>query len=152
MNDSSIKHKLLDSCRLYVEQRISTAREAMSVAQAAANEEDKSSAGDKYETGRAMMHIEREKAAEQLDVSLKLKMALDQISLESAHEQISVGCVAITSAFKSFIAFGPGKIKIDNDEYFIVTPGAPLGKLLLGLKVGQEFTFNNSPHTVLKIF
>jgi len=124
----------------------------MSVAQAAANEEDKSSAGDKYETGRAMMHIEREKAAEQLDVSLKLKMALDQINADSAHEQISLGCVAITSAFKAFIGFGPGKIKIDSEEYFIVTPRSPLGKLLLGLRVGQQFTFNNSLHTVMKIF
>ena len=52
-------------------------------AQEAANEEGKSSVGDKYETGRAMMQIERDKAAQQLDEALKLKNIIDQISIET---------------------------------------------------------------------
>ena len=40
-------------------QRMTTAKEAMQQAQESANSEEKSSAGDKYETGRAMGHLQR---------------------------------------------------------------------------------------------
>jgi hypothetical protein len=79
MQNSTVKSKLLAMCIEYVEQRISSATTAMQNAQEAANEEGKSSAGDKYETGRAMMQIERDQAAAQLDESLKLKRTLHQI-------------------------------------------------------------------------
>ena len=46
----------------------------MANAQESANAEEKSSAGDKYETGRAMMQIERDKAAQQLNESMKLEI------------------------------------------------------------------------------
>ncbi len=62
----SIKTRLLALCHNYVDQRITNSKQAMDDAQAAANEEGKSSAGDKYETGRAMAQIERDKAAQQL--------------------------------------------------------------------------------------
>ena len=73
MKNNSLKEKLLTLCTQYVEEKINICTEAMRNAQDAANEEDKSSAGDKYETGRAMMQIERDNAAVQLDEALKLK-------------------------------------------------------------------------------
>ncbi|MDB5240215.1 MAG: hypothetical protein JWP57_840, partial [Spirosoma sp.] len=48
-----LKQALHARCRHYVQQRIDTARQAMEAAQESANSESKSSAGDKYETGRA---------------------------------------------------------------------------------------------------
>ena len=57
-------------------------------AQQAANEEGKSSAGDKYETGRAMMQIERDKAAQQLDEALKLKNIIDHIPWKQEVEKL----------------------------------------------------------------
>ena len=62
----TLKHELILRCHQYADSRIATARQAMSEAQTAANEESKSSIGDKYETGRSMMQIEGEKAAHQL--------------------------------------------------------------------------------------
>ena len=57
------KKQLYDLCQAVVQQRIDTARHAMTAAQESANEEGKSSAGDKYETGRAMAQIERDRHA-----------------------------------------------------------------------------------------
>ena len=54
------KAKLYDSCLKLVDERVAHIEDAMRNAQASANEETKSSAGDKYETGRAMMHLEKE--------------------------------------------------------------------------------------------
>lgn len=151
-NESFLKHKLLTACQEYIERRITTARTAMNDAQLSANEEGKSSAGDKYETGRAMMQIERDKAANQLEEALKLKRILDQLHPEVQREKILLGSVVITRLFNVFIAIGAGKISVEGREFLVVGPNSPLGKELLGRKIEEQFLFNNLPNTVVKIF
>lgn len=152
MLDKSLKETLLALCVEYVEQRINSATTAMQDAQNAANEEDKSSAGDKYETGRAMMQIERDQAAAQLDEALKLKRTLHQIAANQRHEVVMLGSVVVTKTFNAFLGVGPSKLIVDGKEYFIVTPLSPLGKGLIGLKEGSEFTFNKRPNAVLEVY
>lgn len=151
-NESILKHQLLDACREFVEKRIVTATTAMNDAQRSANEEGKSSAGDKYETGRAMMQIERDKAANQLDEALKLKRAIDQIRPEIQHERILPGSVVFTDLFKVFIAIGAGKINIEGEDFLVVGPQSPLGKELMGRGINDQFQFNNKPNRIVKIF
>ncbi len=151
MNDSLVKHKLLDACHQYVNQRISTATQAMNDAQQSANEEGKSSAGDKYETGRAMMQIERDKAAYQLEEAQKLKQILDQIDPSERHNKILLGSLAITEKYKIFIAVGAGKLLVEGDEFFVVGQNSPLAKTISGLKVDERFTFNNQMNTIVEI-
>lgn len=151
MQNASLKQKLLASCIDYVETRISSATAAMQEAQNAANEESRSSAGDKYETARAMMQIERDQAAQRLDEALKLKRTLNQINPNEHHNVVSLGSIVITNSFNAFVAVGPPKLNVDGNVYFIVTPMSPLGKVLTGLKAGAGFTFNNSHNLVVEI-
>ena len=120
-------------------------------AQQAANEEDKSSVGDKYETGRAMMQIERDKAAQQLDEALKLKNIIDHLSIETGSGKIILGSLVITNSKKIFISIGIGKLILDDEEFLVVAPGSPLGKQLMGLKVNDETMFNKEQLTILQI-
>ena len=151
MNLIFLKQRLLEECKRYVESRIATANESMINAQQAANEEGKSSVGDKYETGRAMMQIERDKAAQQLDEALKLKNIIDQISLETGSGKITLGSLVITDSKKIFISIGMGKLFLDDEEFLVVAPGSPLGKQLMGLKVNDETLFNKERLTILQI-
>lgn len=151
MNTSSIKGTLLQECKEYVSKRIATSTQAMEGAQQAANEEGKSSAGDKYETGRAMMQIERDKAAQQLNEALKLKEILDRINPELHHEKISLGSLVITSTLKIFVTIGIGKLKVDGNDFLVVAPASPLGKTLMGLKAGDTFSFNKTSNTIIQI-
>lgn len=152
MQNVSLKQGLLALCIEHVERRISSATAAIQDAQDAANEETKSSAGDKYETGRAMMQIEMEQAAMQLDDALRLKRTLNQINANEQHNVVTLGSVVITKSFNAFIAVGPPKLDVGGKVYFIVTPMSPLGKTLAGLEAGAEFIFNNKSNTVLEIF
>jgi len=152
MQGAALKQKLLALCIDIVDYRINSATAAMQIAQDAANQETKSSAGDKYETGRAMMQMERDQAAMQLDDALKLKRTLKQINANEHHTIVSLGSIVITKSFNAFVAVGPGKLDVDGKVYFIVTPMSPLGKTLAGLEAGAEFTFNNKPNVVLEIF
>lgn len=148
----TIKARLIAACYEYADQRIATARIAMEQAQAAANEEGKSSAGDKYETGRAMMQIERDKAAEQLADSLKLRQALDALDTDTRSATVRPGSLVISTDQSIFIAIGIGKINIDGKEHLVVGPGSPLGKMLLNKSLNDTFRFVNGEQRIVKIW
>ncbi len=149
----SLRQKLFNACLEYVNIRIDTSKQAMADAQESANAEEKSSAGDKYETGRAMMQIEHDKAAQQLNESMKLKQVLDQINNTEARQSVaSLGSVVITSSSPHFyVAISAGKIQIDGVEYIALAPQSPIGKALLGLKVNDTFVYNNKSCTIIEI-
>ena len=69
----SVKHKLYQACLEFTDTQISTLKSAIKATQQSANEETKSTAGDKYETGRAMAQLEVEKFQSQLAEALKMK-------------------------------------------------------------------------------
>jgi transcription elongation GreA/GreB family factor len=143
VDTETLKQRLLTACRGHVESRIHILKQSMELAQQAANEEGKSSAGDKYETGRAMMQIERDQAARQLDEALKLRSTLDQISAHSNTETVALGSLVITSTKKIFISIGIGKLALDDEDFLVVGPASPLGKALMGLKQNDKVVFNN---------
>src|ERR1700743_528815 len=74
-----------------ISQRIATAQEAMRQAQEAANSEEKSSAGDKYETGRAMGHLQKEMHARQLAESMKELAILHAVPTDSLYPEARPG-------------------------------------------------------------
>ncbi len=146
-----IKQELLNRCLALGEQRIENARQAMSAAQEAANNESKSSAGDKYETGRAMAQIERDKAAQQLSEALALKNSLDIITLNPPSGKVLLGSLVKTDGPHFFIAISAGKVQLDDTDFFVVAPASPIGRTLIGLLVGDLFTFNNQRLTIQEI-
>ena len=61
-----IKEVLFKECEDFVNKRLQTVEDIISSNQKALQSETKSSAGDKHETGRAMLQLEMEKAGQQL--------------------------------------------------------------------------------------
>jgi hypothetical protein len=151
VDPKSLKNILLVKCREYAESRIATAQQAKDAAQAAANEESKSSVGDKYETGRSMMQIEGEKAAHQLAEALKLKNMLNRLLPDAKSEKVIVGSLVITDVRKIFISIGIGKLDVDGDEVLVVAPTSPLGKVLMGRSANDRVFFNSATMIILEI-
>jgi transcription elongation GreA/GreB family factor len=138
-----LKPLLFQLCIEFVQQRILSAQQAMDAAQSSANAEDKSSAGDKYETGRAMAQIERDKAAQQLDEALKLKTALQAIQSIKTGAVVSVGSIVITTGGNFFLSISIGKVEVEKISFFVISPATPVGKQLINKRQGDRFTFNN---------
>jgi len=147
----ALKRKLLANCREIIEQRIRIARNAMNEAQDAANTELKSSAGDKYETGRAMMLIERENHAIQLSEALHVKKVLEQISVDKKLNQVQTGSLVVTTNGNFFVAIGVGKIMIDENAFFVVSPSSPIGMKLKNIQKGEAINFNGKNVKILDI-
>jgi hypothetical protein len=76
----NIKKELYNQCFSFIENRLLTVKKTMAEIQESLLSETKSSAGDKHETGRAMLQLEREKAGNQLVEIIKIK---DNLSLVS---------------------------------------------------------------------
>ena len=147
----SIKQQLYASCLEFVEKRIAAAQEAIAIAQQSANEETKSSAGDKYETGRAMAQLEIEKNSAQLAESLKLKQALEKIDVDQKGDTVRVGSLVKTTHGNFYLAISAGQFTINNEPYFAISPVSPIGQKLIGLHVEHRFSFNNRDYSVLQI-
>lgn len=142
------KTALFALCEAYVQQRINNARQAMESAQEAANSESKSSAGDKYETGRAMAQLERDRNAQLLAEAQKIVGDLARLNIEKKYETAQPGSVVTTNRGRFFISIGAGKLVSDGVDYVAVSPASPIGMALSGRKAGEMITFNKLAYNV----
>ncbi len=124
----------------------------MNAAQEAANSESKSSAGDKYETGRAMAQLERDRHAQLLAEALKVERDLKQIQPDKSYEAVQPGSVAVTNRGVFFISIGAGKLSLNGKDYFAVSPASPIGVALAGRKAGDSVAFNKLPYQILEVY
>lgn len=145
---NKLKRWALDS----ITTRISTAKEAMSQAQEAANSEEKSSAGDKYETGRAMGHLQKDMHARQLAEALKELAALQAIATEAICPDGRPGALLRGDDIAFFISAGLGKQIVEGRAVVFLSPLAPLAKLLQGKKPGDTVPFNNTSILLREVF
>src|SRR5687767_3921263 len=105
---TSVKEKLYLLCMESVTKRIDSIRTSMALTQASASEETKSSAGDKYETGRAMAQLEVEKLGNQLEEALKAKSILEQIHPNTPRQTVQSGSLVLTTQGNFFISISAG--------------------------------------------
>lgn len=147
----AIKYKLLQVCIDDVMQRINTIQTTLQSIESARNNESKSSAGDKFETGRAMMQIEEDKNKRQLQEALIAKNKLSQINIYKRVQHVNLGSLVITENGTFFIAIGQGKKIIDEEIYYCISPEAPIGKILLHQSEGAELSFNEKSFKILTI-
>jgi transcription elongation GreA/GreB family factor len=150
-NSSNIKKALLMLCHEFVEARVKSAELSMEMAQASANEESKSSAGDKYETGRAMAQLEIEKGSGQLVEARKMRQALERVSLNVGPPVIQLGSLVYTNQGNYFVAVAAGQLTVNGVTWFAISPASPIGKNLKGLGVGDSFMFNQMEITIEKV-
>ena len=138
----NLKIQLATLCQQYIEQRISNAQYAINNAKESANDDTKSSAGDKHETGRAMAQLEQEKGAAQLHEAQELQETLKKIKLDLASSTIQVGSIIFTNKGNFFIAIPAGKLQIDDQLFYAISIASPIGMKLKGLSKNDRFDFN----------
>jgi hypothetical protein len=152
MDFSEIKINLYNQCLEWLDHKIQIATKAMKDAQDSANSEEKSSAGDKFETGRAMSHNERDMYAKQLAECNKQKQLLLNTDLSGTTDRILPGSLVITDVAQYFILISAGNIKVEEKNYFVVSPETPIAQLILNKKAGDGFMFNGKEIKIKNIY
>ena len=147
-----IKVKLYNLCLEFVSNKLQTVNLTINEIQESLLSETKSSAGDKHETGRAMLQLEREKAGQQLAEIEKTKQILSKINPETTSKNIGLGSVIFTTQSNYFISISAGELKVENDTFYAISASTPIGKLLMGKTVENEVVFNERRFTITKIY
>ena len=149
---NSIKEKLYKACEAYVEERIKRIEAAMAGLESDLENETKSSAGDKYETGREMINLEINKLAEQLQQFKNLRNTLNVAKSRNNNGSAQLGTGVKTNMANYFIAIPADRIIVDGDEYFAIGANSPIAQLLLHKKANEEITFNGKSAKILEVF
>jgi hypothetical protein len=146
-----IKEVLLDCCEVFVNKRLKTVADVISSNQKALASETKSSAGDKHETGRAMLQLEMEKAGQQLEGIRQMKTILAKVNTSKVSEKAHLGSIIITNKRSYFLCISAGQFVVENRIYFAVSVASPIGKLLLGTSENKVFSFSGVSYKVQEI-
>jgi len=130
-----------------LEQKIKTVQQNIFYIKEARNNETKSSAGDKYETGRVMMQAELDKQFLLLRQLLQQQVDILKIKKTKPTEEVGFGSWVKTNQGNFLISIGLGKV----GEAFVISLASPLGKALKGLKTGETTIFQNKEYQIKSV-
>lgn len=147
----NVKKELYNQCVESVDQRHKTIENTISSHQKALSSETKSSAGDKHETGRAMLQLEIEKAGQQLASIQHMKSVLARIDVTKESDLAILGSLIETNFGTYFLSISAGQLVVAGSHYFAISVSSPIGKLLLGKKEGKKVLWNRKEINIHKI-
>ena len=114
----------------------------------ALNSETKSTAGDKHDTSRAMIHLEQEKIQHQFSALQQQRYQLLSYTNTSPSGKIVAGSLIQTTDNLFLVGIGLGKQLLNDRIVYCVGGETPLAHQLLGKKVGDEFFFNGATEKI----
>ena len=117
----------------------------------AANNETKSSMGDKYETSREMVQQEINNLQRQLNETLNQQALIKKISSEESFK-VQNGALVKTEKGLFFVSISVGEIVSENQKIMTVSAESPLVKAMFGKKIAEKFEINNIHQTIENIW
>src|SRR3954469_10517152 len=113
----SLKEQLYLLCGDYIRNREAQIKKIIGEAREAASNETKSSAGDKYETGREVMQQEINLNMARLNELNKLKATLEHITPTQKGTVVVPGSVVYTNNGDFYIAISAGQLKVADTTF-----------------------------------
>ncbi|MDA3893674.1 MAG: hypothetical protein PF517_18575 [Salinivirgaceae bacterium] len=126
-------------------------RQVISDAKESRASDTKSSAGDKFETGRSMMQMEIEKNETQLFKTLKLINEIKKINYLKPCAMAEFGSLVKTNSGNYFIAVAFGKLHLNNLEYYCISLASPIGQALNNHTVNESIEYMGKHIVILDI-
>ena len=148
---NTLKDELFSFCTEFVKSRISRITSSIDEIEESLQSETKSSAGDKHETGRAMIQLEREKLGAQLAEAERMLQIVSRMVKTGVSNKVVLGSLVFTNAGNYYLSVSAGEFKNLELSVFCISAATPIGKLLLGKEVGNQISFRDKNITVLEI-
>lgn len=148
---TELRRQLSNACKKYAEARIARFNATMKELEEALKPESRSCMGDKYETSRAMLHLEFEKISGQVELFNNLKKTANLTEHQPITESIGFGSAVKTSGANYFISIPAGEISAGDEKYYSVGINSPVAQLLKGKKAGDTFVLNGKTINILEV-
>jgi transcription elongation GreA/GreB family factor len=149
MSDLDLKTKLLGHLRSEHEKTVLKLKAVIDDAQKSANEYG--APKDRYDSYRMQLLRKKDMYSQQLAKLVEQAQVLEMISLDKPMTEVKFGSLVITQRQKLFVSIGIGKIEMDGETYYAISPNVPVYDAMRGLKVGDEFDFRGQPMKILAI-
>lgn len=147
------KDQVIDACYTIINQKIEQVNLAIADANQSLHDDTKSSAGDKYETSREMIQQDLNRYEQQLQVLHADIEILRRIQTQkTGNSKAGLGSLIQTSNAHYFLATSIGLVTLGETKVFSISTASPIGKLLLGLSVGDTFNFNGVSQDIIALY
>jgi hypothetical protein len=150
-NLDKLRTRVIEECCTLLEARVQAAAQAMHAAQEATLGEDKSSAGDKYETSRAMGHLDRNMNAKQMVIAKDELQVLHRLAGSERKNSVQAGALVSSTAGLYFLGAGLGSITVDGQVVITLSANSPLAAALRGKVTGDQVNFMSREITITGI-
>lgn len=147
-----LKKQILNRVLEIVEEKHEEAVKAIQQVKESRDNESKNSVGDKYETGRSMLMFEMEKHTLQLQKAQMQKHELSQINLHKKPDRVQFGSLVFTNRGAYFLSIALGKITVEGENIFCISPVSPFGKLIQNKTTGDKFSFQENEFILLELY
>lgn len=122
----------------FLQARIDEAVRDYALAKESRDSDTKSSAGDKFETGREMMQREMDKLSASIDVFKSHLVKIKTIDTDKKFAKIGFGSIVETDTGTYYMSVGLGKLSSDGVEFYTISNDSPLGELLMHKQAGEQ--------------
>ena len=150
-NLEELRTRAFEHCNQFVTDRLKRIQLQIKELEEALTTETKSSAGDKHETGRAMIQLEREKLGRQLAELERTQQVLTKVPQNPNTETIGIGNLVVSDTFIYYIAISAGQCEAQGQSVFCISGATPIGQLLNGKAVGEKIDFKGKTTSILAV-
>lgn len=113
--------------------------------------EQKSSAGDKHEVSRSMVHLEQEKIANQLILLKEQLTLLLEIKEIRSNASIQRGSLIHLEGLMILLGVALGQTKVKDIKIISIGMSAPIVKVLITKKIGDQIDLMNEKRKIIAI-
>lgn len=145
------KYEVILAFQNMLQDKIDLAKKVLEDTIASRNSESKSSAGDKYETGRAMAQIAQQQNEILLSELLKQHHQIAMINPYQIASKIEFGSLIETKSIWFLVSIGVGNIEIEKENVYSISITSPLGSAFQGKTSGDYINFNGRKYEIISV-
>jgi len=147
----TLKEQIHNHCRQVVTDKLSMLRQKQQDLMESIAGETKSSVGDKYETSRAMLHIEQEQLARQVAELTAQLVLFNTIDPTAQTQRAALGSLLHIGDTYYYLSIGLGKMQVAGHAVIALSLQSPLGGKLKGLGTGVVIEVNGKGQVVSEV-
>jgi transcription elongation GreA/GreB family factor len=145
------KSEIHAACMAKQQTKITELQNAIDKVQESIIGEDNSTAGNKFETARAMGQEELDRLNQTINIAHREMTLLSNISPDKPCESVQLGAVITTDKKIMYLSVGLGKIELGNDMVFAISTASPIGQQLMGKEKGTEVVFGGKKEKIVSV-
>ena len=150
MDKKGLKKQLVDYCLEYQKKVAENAMTEMN--EAYQNASEYGAPEDWFDTYKTDMLNKRDNFGQLFQKALEEIKNIERINPNLLADSVGFGSVVITDTQKLFICMGIGKIQIENELYYAISPSVPIFQTIKGLKTGDSYDFRGNKGKIIDVF